>query len=52
MFVKNASACGESCKLLVVVCKNVSAFTLMLERRSFLRTSLLMSLTATDSSCW
>lgn len=28
------------------------AFTLMLERRSFFRTSLLMSLTATDSSCW
>lgn len=27
-------------------------FTLMLERRSFFRTSLLMSLTATDSSCW
>lgn len=26
--------------------------TLMLERRSFLRTSLRMSLTATDSNCW
>lgn len=29
-----------------------SALTLMLERRNFFRTSLRMSLTATDSSCW
>lgn len=50
--IEAAGLLGARAQLQAVLTAIKGVLTLMLDRRSFLRTSRRISFTATDSSCW